>query len=423
MASTKKRAANRPPAPPEPRRERRALTHVGGKVEVRGPGRELFEVIRYALRVNNDEAHVRRHVHGFHSYPARLHPITAQRLIERLSAAGQCVLDPFCGSGTVLVEAVLQGRRAIGVDLNPLACALARFKTHVSDEAERAEWLAAAERITGLAEERRQARLGPSRPYAPHEREPYDPHILFELDGLSLGIAAEPEPLRSALGLMLSSILTKVSRSLGDSSGRTGPRRVASGFAIRTFASKVREVARQSAEFAALAGTSECRVVQGDARKLPGVGQRSVDLIVSSPPYPGVFDYLSHHQHRLHWLGFDARQLARGEIGSRRQLAKLPAAEAVRRWQNDFGAALGAMARALRPGQLAALVLADSALGQRPVFVDEEVEALASKLGLQVQAIGSQVRPHFHEPTRRAFGKRPRHEHLLLLQRSTTAER
>ena len=42
--------------------------------------------------------------HGFHSYPARMHPTTARRLIAGLLPVRGRLLDPFCGSGTVLVE-------------------------------------------------------------------------------------------------------------------------------------------------------------------------------------------------------------------------------------------------------------------------------------------------------------------------------
>src|SRR5678810_1107167 len=70
--------------------------------------------------------------HPFHTYPARLHPATAKILVEFIGdGAGrtQPLLDPFCGSGTVLVEARANGLRTIGTDLNPLAILVARAKT------------------------------------------------------------------------------------------------------------------------------------------------------------------------------------------------------------------------------------------------------------------------------------------------------
>src|SRR5438132_201993 len=62
------------------RRERRALTNTGGEVELAGPNRELFEPLRHALTTSGDESESRAHIHGFHSYPARMHPSTARRL-------------------------------------------------------------------------------------------------------------------------------------------------------------------------------------------------------------------------------------------------------------------------------------------------------------------------------------------------------
>lgn len=406
--------------PPEPpRRERRPLSHVGGKVSCTGPATELFPTIEWALKVSSDSNSVRDHVHGFHSYPARLHPVTARRLIEKLSQPGNTVLDPFCGSGTVLVEGQLQGRHTIGVDLNPLACELARFKTERTTPGKRALWLEAAEEVALFAEERRQARAGPTRMYEPHEREPYDPHILFELDGLSAAIARQPQAVRGMLRLVLSSILTKVSKSLGDSSGRLGPRRLASGFAIRVFLNKAQEVCRQCAEYSdALPSSNAGKVILSDARRLQGVTPNSVDLVVSSPPYPGVLDYLSHHSNRLHWLKLDAQLLARNEIGARRQMSRLKPAVALETWKVDFSAAMRAMAKVLKPRAHAAFIIADSALGDMPLHADRVLHELAPAAGFTVDAIGSQDRPHFHDPSRRAFRGLPRKEHLIILHRN-----
>src|SRR5262249_17266475 len=109
-------------------RERRSLSHVGGAVDMGGDP-ALAQRLALALDVDAEPSASRDHVHGFHSYPARMHPATAARLVAAFAPPGATVLDPFCGSGTVLVEAMLAGRRAVGTDLNPLAVALATLKT------------------------------------------------------------------------------------------------------------------------------------------------------------------------------------------------------------------------------------------------------------------------------------------------------
>ncbi|MCF2138045.1 MAG: site-specific DNA-methyltransferase [Candidatus Thorarchaeota archaeon] len=67
--------------------------------------------------------------HGLHPYPARMIPQIARKLILRYSKSGETVWDPFCGSGTVLVESMLLERRSIGTDLNPFAIFLSKVKT------------------------------------------------------------------------------------------------------------------------------------------------------------------------------------------------------------------------------------------------------------------------------------------------------
>ena len=75
------------------------------------------------------DADTGRGLHGLHPYPARMIPQIAHKLIEKYSKRGDIVLDPFCGSGTVVLESRLLGRNSIGIDLNPLAILLARAKS------------------------------------------------------------------------------------------------------------------------------------------------------------------------------------------------------------------------------------------------------------------------------------------------------
>lgn len=80
-------------------------------------------------------ASIDRATHLIHPYPAKLlvhipHFFLANNILSR---PGDIVLDPFCGSGTVLLEALLAKRSAVGADSNPLARLISRVKTTVLD--------------------------------------------------------------------------------------------------------------------------------------------------------------------------------------------------------------------------------------------------------------------------------------------------
>ncbi len=399
---------------------RRALSHVGGKVDIEGDD-ALGALLAAALDVPTSEVAeeaARAHVHGFHSYPARMHPLTARRIIESFSRPGEVVLDPFCGSGTVLVEARLAGRRAIGVDANPLATRLAYRKVREASEAERAALVEEARAVAEFANERRKAKAGPTRRYGQEDLALFDRHVLLELDGVRAGIERSNPKLRPDLELALSSLLTKLSRRTSDTSDRQLERRLAAGYPSKLFVRKTEELASRLAEVApVLAKAPPPRVLEGDARVLVGVDDRSVHLIVTSPPYPGVYDYLAHHEVRLRWLGLKADRFATNEIGARRTLDALGPAEGVVRWERELGASLTAMDRVLGQDAYAVLLIADSVVAGKPIYAPDSIRRVLTKTQLCVGAIASQERQHFHEPTRRVFTARPRREHAVLLGR------
>lgn len=68
-------------------------------------------------------------VHGLHEYKGKFNPQVAKALLNIFGIGPDCkVLDPFCGSGTTLVECVHLGATGIGTDLNPLAVFLTNGK-------------------------------------------------------------------------------------------------------------------------------------------------------------------------------------------------------------------------------------------------------------------------------------------------------
>lgn len=77
----------------------------------------------------NKRQSTRYSVHGLHEYKGKFNPQSARALLNIFGATeGKRVLDPFCGSGTTLVEATLAGATAVGTDVNPLAVYVANAK-------------------------------------------------------------------------------------------------------------------------------------------------------------------------------------------------------------------------------------------------------------------------------------------------------
>lgn len=71
----------------------------------------------------------KEYTHCYHSYPAMMIPQIARKLIEKYGEKSRLLFDPYCGTGTSLVEANLKNINAIGTDLNPLARLIAETKT------------------------------------------------------------------------------------------------------------------------------------------------------------------------------------------------------------------------------------------------------------------------------------------------------
>ena len=77
----------------------------------------------------------RDYVHGFCTYPAMMVPKMQREILDVCLADNKKkhirLLDPFAGSGTILVEGMLRGLDVVGVDINPLAILLCKVKTTI----------------------------------------------------------------------------------------------------------------------------------------------------------------------------------------------------------------------------------------------------------------------------------------------------
>ena len=99
--------------------------------------------------------HPERATHLIHPHPAKLLAHIPYYFLDNsvFSSPGQTVLDPFCGSGTVLLESILAGRNALGIDANPLSRLISAVKVRPLDvESLNTELRALVDRIPNCTE-------------------------------------------------------------------------------------------------------------------------------------------------------------------------------------------------------------------------------------------------------------------------------
>ncbi len=267
--------------------------------------------------------------HDLHAFAAKFPPQLPRAFIRSLTRYGDVVLDPMMGSGTTVVEALLEGRRGIGLDIDPLALRLSTVKT-TRLELENLRY--AGDKVLLRAN----ALLSDGRAVEKELRRRFDertqafinywflPTTQRELMALVLAIEdVTDRSVRHFLELTFSSIIVtksggvSLARDLAHSRPHLDKTKVPKN-ALEQFVLRLR---KNFVSIAQLTTNGKlAAVLVGDARDMP-VTAGSIDLIVTSPPYANAIDYMRAHKFSLVWLGGSVVTLAKlraGYIGSER---------------------------------------------------------------------------------------------------------
>ena len=329
--------------------------------------------------------------HAVHPYPGRMHWAIARQLMRHYGESGQRMLDPFVGGGTTMLEAMMAGLDPVGVDLNPLSIPIGKTKTRLTSERDRKEFLSACEVVAQKSEERVRARARAKIPISKVDASWYSPHVLFELSGLLEEIRNAPATWRTPMEVLFSALTTKFSLRKSETSPERQQKRIRKGLSTEFFLRRSKLLAKQWSELESLAKNQDKRwlkptIVRGDARQLGralgGRRREDVDLVVTSPPYAGTYDYFDHHRLRMAWLGLGAKRFGDNESGARRQMQNA----SVEQWRREFTDLLMAMQSVCRPGAPILLVLGDGRVAKTELSSVGEVQRTSKALGMQFVA-------------------------------------
>lgn len=257
-------------------------------------------------------AHTRGQTHGIHPYPAKFIPQIPREFISSLHPGdGTAVMDPFCGSGTTLVEAALAGIPAVGVDLHPLACLISKVKVTALSRSLSAAAEAAVQRAH---------QVDSTPPEIPALDHWFRQDVQRALASLIRSIRLESDPdVRDALLVAFSSIVVRVSNQESDTRYAAIEKNVSGEDVWDGFRRAAQTIDRAlTATWGGLFSPSTVKVINSDVLLVrPGEVGLPVSLVITSPPYPNAYEYWLYHKYRMYWLGMDPIAVRESEIGAR----------------------------------------------------------------------------------------------------------
>lgn len=378
-----------------------------------------------------------------HPFPARMAPDVARSVLADLSP-GSNVLDPMCGSGTVIRHGVELGHDCAGWDVDPLAVLMTNaWTTPIStfriphdalNVVERAELLNAGALLAPWEDDETEQ----------FARYWFAPQQCNELMRLAQVLKACRYRTRDVLRIALSRVIVTKDRgaSLARDVSHSRPHRVRvdNDFDVyRGFVQAARLIAKRLAP-EAIRGSAT--VLRADARSTnPPVA--GFDLAITSPPYLNAIDYLRGHRLSLIWFGYslaELRKLRADATGAERSktdgaldvtaFIKVSRGNQlgdryigwVRRYSSDMTNTLASLHMAVRPGGKIVLVVGNSVIRGAAVDNASLIRQCAASVGLHLSSSKQRsipARRRYLPPPRTgsALAMRMRAETVLTFQR------
>ena len=348
--------------------------------------------------------------HGYHRYPAKFIPQIVSRLAERYTKAGDLIVDPFGGCGTTLVESKVMGRPSVAVDINPVAVLITKAKITPIDPKK-------IEKVLNFFKKKLDFYSKDTKVKVPeHERIDYwfKPEEKRKLAFIFAEISKiKDQDIRDFFFCGFSNILKNCSIWLQKSNKPTRDFKKKPSEPIKTFFKQIKMMMKGNARLFELLLEKDylkvpSKVVCADARTIP-IEDKSVNLIVTSPPYVTSYEYADLHQLTALWLEYtkDLSDFRKRFIGSsyhnkkhlilnssiaediRAELLKKDkrTAEEVSTYFSEMNQVFLEMKRILKKGGKICIVIGDTSLKGVNVLNAEVFAEQLQNLGLKITDI------------------------------------
>lgn len=245
-------------------------------------------------------------MHGIYPYRGKISALDAESIIAQLPSSGT-LLDPFCGSGTIVYEAQKHGLKAYGVDNNPLAIQIAQAKVYKGANIS----LELANKLIDKAKLDIETNNIEAMPDAPlrsfHETTAQEimamKNHFDEMDDYLKGIFYGTIALaaRACNGYMWTS--STVGKNIEPK-------------VYCPFFEKFQAKAKKHSKYFACNTAKDATIISGDSRRLSELLEpKSIDFVFTSPPYFDGLDYTAYYGKLVYEIfGVDRTEIKRDLI-------------------------------------------------------------------------------------------------------------
>jgi DNA modification methylase len=255
---------------------------------------------------------VTQYTHGFHKYPAKFIPQIPRWAIGKYlkGKTDNTILDPFCGSGTTLVESALSGNYSIGIDIDPLSALISKVKTTKIDTAE-------LEKIVNWLKKN----------VTTHRKNTFNPDCRtlshwFSADAINklsiirslintvterFGSVERVINIQELLVICFSSIIRRVSNADNESQktyvSHTKIKQPEEVFSL--FFSQLDYFANRIIAFSTVPNVKPADIIVSSSADslIKILKNKQIDIAITSPPYIKAIDYIYNQMAELFWIG------------------------------------------------------------------------------------------------------------------------
>lgn len=366
--------------------------------------------------LENDTSYL---THDIHPYPAKYIPQLPATIISELSKVGEQVWDPFGGSGTTALEALLLKRRSLSTDANPLASVIGRCKTLTLDKDDYSSIQVYRQYLVDSLRAGNIKREDDLVPNIPNISKWFNGNVIDELSFIKKSIVSLSENLQVITKTALSRTVAKMSNQDGETRYASVSREIKDGETLNCYIVDFDTVvAKVNAVGTILKGVKP-KFETYDLResilneKSP-IEPNEIDLIVTSPPYANATDYHLYHRFRMFWLDFNPVLFGKKEIGShlRHQKEKTNFED----YMLEMRLCLENCYTALRPGRYAVYIIGNSVFNKTVYDTAEAYTKVSREIGFEF--VGK-IKRSLHK-NRRYFessARRAQEETILILKK------